>query len=156
MIKNSKVILILFIGMLNQLLIAQDLQKEENMILGSWLMPENEGIIEIYKADDFYNGKIIWMLEKEKDGSLLKDKENPVDSLQNRTVVGLEVMRNYKYGEDGVWNGGTFYAAKKGKTLEPDFILVDENTLDIEVSFFLFSKIIRLSRLDKKHLESLN
>ena len=156
MIKNSKVILILLIGMLNQLLIAQDLQKEENMILGFWLMPDNEGIIEIYKVDNFYNGKIIWMLEKENDGSLLKDKENPVDSLQNRTVVGLEVMRNYKYGEDGVWNGGTFYAAKKGKTLEPDFILVDKNTLDIEVSFFLFSKIIRLSRVDKKHLESLN
>ena len=156
MIKNSKVILILLIGMLNQLLIAQDLQKEENMILGFWLMPDNEGIIEIYKVDNFYNGKIIWMLEKENDGSLLKDKENPVDSLQNRTVVGLEVMRNYKYGEDGVWNGGTFYAAKKGKTLEPDFILVDKNTLDIEVSFFLFSKIIRLSKVDKKHLESLN
>ena len=156
MIKNSKVILILLIGMLNQLLIAQDLQKEENMILGFWLMPDNEGIIEIYKVDNFYNGKIIWMLEKEKDRSLLKDKENPVDSLKNRPVVGIEVMRNYKYGEDGVWNGGTFYAAKKGKTLEPDFILVDKNTLDIEVSFFLFSKIIRLSRVDKKHLESLN
>ena len=156
MIKISKVILILFIGMLNQLVIAQDLQKVENMILGSWLMPDNEGIIEIYKAGDFYNGKIIWMLDKEKDGSLLKDKVNPVDSLKNRPVVGLEVMRNYKYGEDGVWNGGTFYAAKKGKTLEPDFILVDENTLDIEVSFFLFSKTIRLTRIDKKHLESLN
>ena len=156
MIKNSKVILILLIGMLNQLLIAQDLQKEENMILGFWLMPDNEGIIEIYKVDNFYNGKIIWMLEKEKDRSLLKDKENPVDSLKNRPVVGIEVMRNYKYDEDGVWNGGTFYAAKKGKTLEPDFVRIDENTLDIEVSFFLFSKTIRLTRIDKKHLESLN
>ena len=156
MIKNSKVILILFFGILNQLLIAQDLQKEENLILGFWLMPENEGIIEIYKIDNFYNGKIIWMLEKEKDGSLLKDKENPVDSLQNRAVVGLQVMRNYKYDEDGVWNGGTFYAAKKGKTLEPDFVFVDENTIDIEVSFFLFSKTIRLTRIDKKHFENLN
>lgn len=156
MIKNSKVILILFFGIINQLVIAQDPQKDQNIILGFWLMPENEGIIEIYKVDNSYNGKIIWMLEKEKDGSLLKDKENSVDSLQKRTVVGLEVMRNYKYDEDGVWNGGTFYAAKKGKTLEPDFILVDENTLDIEVSFFLFSKTIRLTRIDKKHLESLN
>lgn len=156
MIKNSKVILILFFGILNQLLIAQDLQKEENLIIGFWLMPENEGIIEIYKIDNFYNGKIIWMLEKEKDGSLLKDKENPVDSLQNRAVVGLQVMRNYKYDEDGVWNGGTFYAAKKGKTLEPDFVFVDENTIDIEVSFFLFSKTIRLTRIDKKHFENLN
>ncbi len=60
-------------------------------------MPENEGIIEIYKEGKLYNGKISWMQEKEKDGSLLKDKENPVDSLQNRTVVGLEVMKNYKY-----------------------------------------------------------
>jgi uncharacterized protein (DUF2147 family) len=156
MIKNSKVILVLFWGILNQLLFAQDLQKEENMILGFWLMPDNEGIIEIYKVDNFYNGKIIWMLEKEKDRSLLKDKENPVDSLKNRPVLGIEVMRNYKYDEDGVWNGGTFYAAKKGKTLEPDFVRIDENTLDIEVSFFLFSKTIRLTRIDKKHLESLN
>ena len=156
MFKNKKIWLILFIVMLNQFLSAQGLQKEENMILGSWLMPENEGIIEIYKVGNFYNGKIIWMLEKEKDGGLLKDKENPDDSLKNRTVVGLEVMRNYKYNEDGVWNGGTFYAAKKGKTLEPDFVLVDENTLDIVVSFFLFSKTIRLSRIDKINLENFN
>lgn len=156
MLKNKKVWLILFIGMLNNFLTAQNLQKEENLIIGLWLMPENEGIIEIYKEGKFYNGKIIWMQEKEADGSPLKDKENPIDRLQTRTVIGLEVMSNYKYDEDKTWNGGTFYAAKKGKILEPDFILINENTLNINVSFFLFSKTIKLTRIDKEILENLN
>ena len=61
-------------------------------------MPDNEGIIEIYRVDNFYNGKIIWMLEKEKDGSPLKDKENPL--IVKEPLLLVEVMRNYKYDED--------------------------------------------------------
>ncbi len=129
-------------------LFAQNENTQTNNIVGTWLMPDDEGIIEISKVGEFYNGKIIWMKKREEDGSPLKDKENPVDSLRNRTVEGLQVMTGFKYEGDNIWSGGTFYAAKKGKEVEPEFVLKDDNRLDIEISFFIFSLTVELKRID--------
>ena len=127
---------------------AQVSQSSADAIVGTWRMPDNEGIIEIFKEGEYYHGKIVWMREKEEDGTPLKDKENPVDSLRNRTVEGLQVMSGFKFEGDNIWSGGTFYAAKKGIEVEPDFILEDENHLNIEISFFFFSKTVELTRID--------
>jgi len=117
-------------------------------IIGTWLMPDNEGIIKIFKDGRYYNGKIIWLKEKEENGAPLKDKENHVDSLRSRTVEGLEVMKGFKYQGDNTWSGGTFYAAKKGKEVEPDFVLEDKDHLNIEISIFIFSLTVELTRVD--------
>jgi len=131
---------------INHLTIAQ--HGEANSIIGTWLMPEDEGIIEICKDGEYYGGKILWMQKTEEDGTPLKDKENPEESLQNRYIAGLKVMNNFKYNGDNTWSGGTFYAAKKGIIAEPDFELMDHNHLNICVSFFVFSKTIELTRVD--------
>ncbi len=144
-IKNILLFLI-FLFTINQLLLAQN--KEADAIIGTWLMPDEEGLIEIFKDGEYYNGKIIWMKEKEEDGSPLKDKENPEDSLQSRTVEGLQVMKGFKYSGNNTWDGGTFYAARKGFTTEPDFELINQNQLNLCVSIFIFSKTIELTRVD--------
>ncbi len=146
--KNKKIIWLLIIFLFSANFIALAQTSEADAIVGTWLMPDNEGIIKIYKNDDEYDGKILWMKETEEDGSPLKDKENPVDSLQTRTVAGLEVMNNFKYEGNKTWSGGTFYAAKKGLTAKPDFELINENKLNLCVSFFIFSKTIELTRVD--------
>ncbi len=144
-IKKS-LLLLIFILSINNLSVAQT--TEADAILGTWLMPDEEGIIEICKNNEYYDGKILWMKETEEDGSPLKDKENPIDSLQNREVAGLKVMNNFKYNGDNTWGSGTFYAAKKGIVAEPEFELKDKNHLNICVSFFIFSKTIELTRVD--------
>ena len=140
---------LIFIFSFSHLLIAQN--SEADLIIGTWLMPENEGKIKIFKDGENYNGTIVWMLAKEKDGTNLKDKENPVDSLKTRDVVGLQVMSGFKYKGDKLWSGGTFYAAKKGKEVEPDFILIDKNKLKIKISIFLFSFNIELTRVEPEN-----
>ncbi len=144
------IIIVIMIAVIHNFTLAQIPLEETDVIIGTWLMPEDDGIIEISKNGEFYNGKIIWMKEREEDGSSLKDKENPVDSLRNRTVEGLQVMTGFKYEGDNVWSGGTFYAAKKGKVVEPEFVLKDDNHLDIEISFFIFSLTVELKRVDTK------
>ena len=144
-IKKS-LLLLIFIFSVNNLSVAQT--TEADAILGTWLMPDDEGIIEICKNDEYYGGKILWMKETEEDGSPLKDKENPVDSLQTRTVAGLKVMNNFKYEGNKTWSGGTFYAARKGLTAKPEFELINKNKLNLCVSFFIFSKTIELTRVD--------
>ncbi len=117
-------------------------------IIGTWLMPDDDGIIEVYKEGEFYNGKIVWMKEKEEDGKPLKDKKNPDESLRNRTVEGLQVMSGFKYKGGNLWSGGNFYAALKGKEVEPDFVLVNKDQLNIEISIFIFSKTVELKRVN--------
>jgi len=129
-------------------ILAQSQKKEADAIIGTWMMPDDEGIIEIFKDGDLYNGKIIWMKEKEEDGSPLKDKENPDEKLRDRPVEGLEVMKGFKYEGENTWSGGSFYAAKKGKEVEPEFVLEDENHLNIEISIFIFSLTVELTRVD--------
>jgi len=145
--KKLLLILIFLMGT-NLLSVAQVSQGGADTIVGSWLMPERQGIIEIFKEGDYYHGKIVWMMEKEEDGTPLKDKENPVDSLRSRTVEGLQIMSGFKYEGDNIWSGGTFYAAKKGMEVEPDFVIEDEDHLNIEISIFIFSKTLELSRVD--------
>ena len=128
--------------------IAQDSPNEADAIIGTWLMPDDEGIIEICKKDKYYNGKILWMKEIEEDGSPLKDKENPDESLRSRRVEGLKVMSGFSYEGDNTWSGGTFYAAKKGKEAEPEFVLEDNDHLNIKVSLFIFSITVELARVD--------
>ena len=144
-IKNIGKLLLLFTLSINYFAIAQN--NEADAIIGTWLMPNDEGIIEIFKEGEYYNGNIVWMLEKENDGTPLKDKENPVDSLKTRLVEGLQVMSAFKYKGNSLWSEGTFYAAKKGIEAEPDFILIDKNKLNIKVSFLIFSMTIELTRV---------
>ncbi len=146
--KNKKTTLLplLFTFCISNFTIAQT--AIANSIVGTWLMPDNEGIIKICKDGEYYSGKILWIQATEEDGTPLKDKENPDDSLQNREVTGLKVMNNFKYKGDNTWSDGTFYAARKGIVAEPDFELIDKNHLNICVSFFIFSKTIELTRID--------
>jgi len=137
--------LLIFSFSINYFAIAQN---EADAIIGTWLMPDNEGIIEICKKGEYYNGKILWMKEKEEDGSPLKDKENPIESLRNRRVEGLKVMSGFSYYGDNTWSGGTFYAAKKGKEAEPEFVLEDEDHLNIKISLLIFSITVELLRID--------
>jgi len=141
-------LLLIFSFSINYFAIAQGSSYEATAIIGTWLMPNDEGIIEICKKGDYYNGKILWMKEKEEDGSPLKDKENPIESLRNRRVEGLKVMSGFSYEGDNTWSGGTFYAAKKGKEAEPEFVLEDKDHLNIKISLFIFSITVELSRVD--------
>ncbi len=146
--KNKKMLalLFLFIFAINLSAIAQTVNADA--IIGDWLMPDDEGIIQIYKDGNSYSGKIIWMKEKEADGSPLLDKENPVDSLQNRQVEGLQIMSGFEYKGKNTWDGGTFYAPKKGKEVEPEFVMEDNNNLNIKISLFIFSLTIELKRIN--------
>jgi hypothetical protein len=139
-------LLLLFTLSINYFTIAQN--SEADVIIGTWLMPDDEGIIRIYKDGGKYNGKILWMKETEVDGTPLKDKENPEYRLQNREVAGLKVMTGFNYIGNKLWSDGTFYAARKGIIVEPDFELIDNNHLNICVSILFFTKTINLTRVD--------
>lgn len=94
---------------------AQTFKAED--VLGEWLNEDKDAIVEVYKENAKFYGKIIWLEEpNEPDTGLPKlDDENEDESLRNRPVMGLVLLKDFDF-EDGTWEGGTIYDPKNGKT----------------------------------------
>ena len=94
----------------------QGFSQNKDQILGKWVNSTSEANIEITKRSDKYFGKIVWLKEpKDEKGNTKTDVKNPVASLRSRTIVGLEILKDFTY-DDGEWTGGKIYDPKSGKT----------------------------------------
>ena len=105
-------------------------QKKDD-ILGKWIDPSGEGQIEIYRKGDKYFGKLVWLKEPNNEkGKPKTDEKNPTESLSSKPILGLEILKNFKFDED-VWNDGTIYDPKSGKTYSCKLTMKNVNLLSI-------------------------
>ena len=79
-------------------------------ILGKWYTESGDAQVEIYKAGDKLNGKIVW-LEK---GPDTKDKHNTDAKLQGRKLMGVNILSGLSKKNEK-WEGGNIYNPKNGK-----------------------------------------
>lgn len=86
-------------------------------ILGKWINPSSEGQIQIYKKGDLFYGKLAWLKfpNDETTNKPKLDKNNPDKSLQARPILGLEILKNFKFDGDDVYEDGNIYDPKNGK-----------------------------------------
>lgn len=96
--------------------IAQDYKSSD--VLGIWFNEEKDAKIRIYEENGQYYGKIVWLEEPidPETGKPKVDDENPREELQNRPVMGLLLMKDFVYDEDGIWDDGEIYDPKSGNT----------------------------------------
>lgn len=105
-------------------------QKKDD-ILGKWINPSGEGQIEIYKRGDKFFGKLAWIKEPNDDNGKPKtDAKNPEASLRSKSLLGLEILKNFEY-DGSKWIDGTIYDPKTGKTYSCNLTLKDNNTLNV-------------------------
>lgn len=105
-------------------------QKKDD-VLGKWLNASGEAHIEIYKKGDQFFGKLSWLKEpNEANGKPKTDQKNPNETLRNRPILGLEILKNFVFDE-GKWIDGTIYDPKSGKTYSCKISLKDANQLNI-------------------------
>jgi len=78
-------------------------------IIGSYWSPNKDAKIEIYTKGHQYFGKFIWIAIPR------KDTKNPVKALQDRDVLGLELLTGFAW-DNGVYSGGEIYDPQTGKT----------------------------------------
>ncbi len=100
-------------------------------IIGTWMVPEKDAKVEIYKCGDKYCGKISW-LEKENndDGTARKDINNEDESLRDRTILGLNIMEGFEYNaDDKEWVNGTIYNSRDGKTYSGYLMIQEDGTI---------------------------
>lgn len=98
-------------------------QSKADKILGYYLTYDDEtnaekSQVQIYKDNNGkYYGKIVWLKEPLKDGKPKVDDKNPDSKLQKRAVIGLEILKGFKFNESGnEWNDGSIYNPASGKT----------------------------------------
>lgn len=86
-------------------------------ILGKWINPSGEGQIQIYKKGDLFYGKLVWLKSPndEATNKPKQDKNNPDKNLQGRQLLGLEILKSFKFDGDDVYEDGNIYDPKNGK-----------------------------------------
>lgn len=82
-----------------------------------WYNTPKTAKLQIYKAADgkFY-GKIAWLLEPNEQGKPKVDKNNPDKARRNDPLMGLVLLKGFTKTEEGLYEDGTIYDPKNGKT----------------------------------------
>ncbi len=98
-------------------------QGKPDKIVGYYLTYDDEtnaekSQVQIYKdPNGKYYGKIVWLKEPSKDGKPKVDDKNPEVKLQKRAILGLEMLKGFKYdASSDEWVGGSIYNPASGKT----------------------------------------
>ena len=120
-------------------------QNKSDAILGEWLSPKKDSRVLIYRRANTYYGKITWGT-----GGPSRDEKNPDPTLRDREVVGLVMLNNFRYDGDGVWQNGTIYDPREGKTYACKMTIKGANTLSIRgyVGVSLFGRSETWSRFN--------
>ncbi len=107
-----------FLAVLLLCLQAAAFAQKADDIIGKWLNPTGEGQIQIYKKGSQYFGKLAWMKapNDEATGKPRTDIHNPDAALHQRPLLGLELLKSFVHDGDDVYEDGSIYDPKNGKT----------------------------------------
>ncbi len=88
-------------------------------IIGTWLVPEKDAKVEVYKCGTKYCAKIVWLQRPtdEKTGKPRTDAKNSNASLRSRALMDMTFLENFSYdAKANEWSGGTLYDSRSGKS----------------------------------------
>ena len=116
-------------------------QNKADDITGIWLSGGKEPAkIQIYKTGEKFYGKIIWLKNPTENGKQRVDSNNPDKEKQSNPIIGLVILKGFKFDGDDEWKGGDIYDPESGKTYSSYIYLKDKNTLKVRgyigISFF--------------------
>ena len=115
--------------------------QSENSILGVWYNTEKTAQVEILKKGTTFIGKIVWLKDPNPGGRPVLDKDNPDPKLKSRPLMGLNLLEGLKY-DSGMWEDGTIYDPKTGKTYSCQVTLKSKEVLEVK-GYYGFSLIGR-------------
>lgn len=116
---------------------------QQDNVIGTYLSPNKDGKVSIYKRGNQYFGKLIWGSKN------FKDTKNPNPNLRNRNVIGSDFMTGFKY-DDGEYVDGKIYDPTSGKTYDCKMWL-DGNKLKVRgfLGFSAFGRTETFTRVSQ-------
>jgi uncharacterized protein (DUF2147 family) len=101
-------------------------------IIGRWVPPEQDSIIEVYQCGDEVCGRIATLNEPmDDDGKPKVDLNNRDEALQGRPILGMELLSGFSSKKPGSYRGGKIYNPRDGKLYKAVLTLLDDGTLKI-------------------------
>lgn len=102
-------------------------------IIGTWLTASKEAKVTIFKTGKFYYGKISWLKEPLDENNRPKtDIHNHDESLKSKPIMNLLMLKSFEYNESSrIWENGTIYDPKNGKTYTCKLELTNTSTLEV-------------------------
>lgn len=140
---------ILFLGILclfySDLTFAQD----SNGILGTWFNQEKDSKIQIYKSGESYFGKIVWIKNHPADENPALDSKNPDEEDRKKPVMGLNILKNFRFSGKNSWIEGKIYNPRDGNSYAGKMTLKNKNTLDLRgyIGSPIFGKTVTFTRV---------
>jgi uncharacterized protein (DUF2147 family) len=115
------------------------LNDESEKIVGVWFTENNSSKIQIYKNDNQYFGKIIWLAPK-------SEKED----LKLKPTLGYQIFRKFTYESKNLWSGGQVSDPRSGMTVSGKMTLKDDKTLSVRgyLGAPMFGKTVILKRAE--------
>lgn len=120
-------------------------------ILGLWITEKsdsgNQIIVEMYKVDEKYYGKIKDLtIRKDEKGNNKLDTKNPKDELKTRELVGIDFVSNFTYDGEKYYEDGNIYDPTSGKTYYCYLYIQEDGSL------FVKGSIDKLGLIGKKQI----
>ena len=114
------------------IMISSFAQIKADDVIGTWLTNGKEPAkIQIYKSGDKYFGKIVWLKNPAENGKPKFDANNPDESKRNQPLIGLVILKDFKFDGDDEWKEGDIYDPESGKTYSCFLTLKDKNSLKV-------------------------
>ncbi len=129
-----KIVVTMFVLLTNVLFLTA--QVKCDAIIGKWVAyPKENMVIEIFKIDGEFNGRLIWFkisADSSKTMAAKTDDKNPDPELRNRKLLMCEVMQGMRFNSaTAKWEGGTIYDAKAGKIWKSSAKMRKDGTLEV-------------------------
>jgi uncharacterized protein (DUF2147 family) len=93
--------------------------KNGDEIIGLYWSPKKDAKIEIFKRNNRYYGRSVWV------ASMRKDVKNPEETLKNRELLGIELLTGFSFIGDS-YADGKIYDPESGKTYDCKMSLTDK------------------------------
>lgn len=126
MVKRSLLVILVVIGFCD--VFAQN----KDALVGKWLTTSGDAQVQIYSINGKFAGRIVW-LKKPNDntGKPEIDGKNPDKTLAKKPILGMEMLKGFTYSADNVWDGGTIYDPKTGRTYSCKISMTENNQIHV-------------------------
>lgn len=108
------------------------IDEHADKVMGVWKTGSGKGMVKIYKENDKYYGKLVWLKEpNDESGKPKVDKNNSDESMRSRALLGIVNLRDFVYKGDKVWEEGKIYDPENGSDYSCEMKMTDDNTLEV-------------------------
>jgi uncharacterized protein (DUF2147 family) len=113
--------------------LSANAQRKSDDILGIWFNEEKTSKVQIYKENNKYYAKVVWLKEPNDatTGKPRTDNLNPEAKYHNNPLMGLVIMKDFAFDGKDEWTDGTIYDPKNGKTYKGYIEFEDANKLKL-------------------------